>query len=60
MKRLARHGILAGCALALRTGCADDPYQKTKIGATQRWRERSQAVGGAALSAVWLLHVLGR
>ena len=34
MKRLSRHSILALCILALLTGCADDPYQKTKIGAT--------------------------
>jgi outer membrane protein OmpA-like peptidoglycan-associated protein len=34
MKRLSRHSILTLCTLALLTGCADDPYQKTKIGAT--------------------------
>ncbi len=34
MKRSSRHSILALCTLALLTGCADDPYQKTKIGAT--------------------------
>ncbi len=34
MKRLSRHSILAVCALAMLSGCADDPYQKTKLGAT--------------------------
>jgi outer membrane protein OmpA-like peptidoglycan-associated protein len=34
MNRFSRHSILAVCAIACLTGCADDPYQKTKIGAT--------------------------
>ncbi len=33
MYRALRHGIVMVCGLALLTGCADDPYQKTKIGA---------------------------
>ena len=33
MNRVLRHGIVMVCGLALLTGCADDPYQKTKIGA---------------------------
>ena len=33
MYRALRHGIITVCGLALLTGCADDPYQKTKIGA---------------------------
>ena len=33
MHRALRHGIVMVCGLALLTGCADDPYQKTKIGA---------------------------
>ncbi|MBH0198440.1 MAG: OmpA family protein [Nitrospira sp.] len=33
MHRTLRHGIVMACGLALLTGCADDPYQKTKIGA---------------------------
>lgn len=33
MKKAFRHGIVAVCGVALMTGCVDDPYQKTKIGA---------------------------
>ena len=33
MKNVFRHGIVGVCGLALMTGCVDDPYQKTKIGA---------------------------
>ena len=33
MNRALRHGIVMTCGLALLTGCVDDPYQKTKIGA---------------------------
>ncbi|MFO0773471.1 MAG: OmpA family protein [Nitrospiraceae bacterium] len=38
MRHACRNGILVLCATAVLAGCADDPYQKTKIGA---------AVGGA-------------
>ncbi len=38
MRQSCRNGILVLCATAVLSGCADDPYQKTKIGA---------AVGGA-------------
>lgn len=34
MNRVSRQGILIVCGMALLTGCADDPYQKTKLGAT--------------------------
>lgn len=33
MNRALRHGIVMACGLAVLTGCADDPYQKTKMGA---------------------------
>ncbi|HSN04363.1 MAG TPA: OmpA family protein [Nitrospira sp.] len=33
MNRACRHSILVLCGLAFLSGCADDPYQKTKIGA---------------------------
>lgn len=33
MRRLFHHTVLIVCGLGLMTGCADDPYQKTKIGA---------------------------
>jgi outer membrane protein OmpA-like peptidoglycan-associated protein len=34
MNRVYRQGIVIVCGMALLTGCADDPYQKTKLGAT--------------------------
>lgn len=33
MRAVFRHGVVTLCGLALMTGCADDPYQKTKFGA---------------------------
>ncbi len=33
MHRVCRHSILILCGMAFLSGCADDPYQKTKIGA---------------------------
>ncbi|HLZ34647.1 MAG TPA: hypothetical protein VKP13_11555 [Nitrospira sp.] len=33
MNRICRNSILIPCGMALMSGCADDPYQKTKIDA---------------------------
>lgn len=33
MRSALRNGIVTMCGLAMLTGCAEDPYQKTKIGA---------------------------
>ena len=33
MRHVCRNGILVLCGVVIMSGCADDPYQKTKIGA---------------------------
>lgn len=47
MNRVCRSSIMALCGLALLSGCADDPYQKTKIGAAI-----GAAVGAGAGAAI--------
>jgi outer membrane protein OmpA-like peptidoglycan-associated protein len=47
MRKMFCRGIVTVCGLALMTGCVDDPYQKTKIGAAI-----GAAVGAGAGAAI--------
>ena len=47
MRHVCRNGILVLCGVLILSGCADDPYQKTKIGAAV-----GAAVGAGAGAAI--------
>jgi outer membrane protein OmpA-like peptidoglycan-associated protein len=47
MRNTCRNGILVLCGVAVLSGCADDPYQKTKIGAAI-----GTAIGAGAGAAI--------